>query len=164
MMPAGFLGTMIHPGDQSLNQLEGSTAQTGSASQGEAIGTATLPKVSEKEKAKQKGPGPSGGGKGPKQYYIPGSKDNGHLHGQKSMQIPGTALKPGTSKGGGAGGGMGGTHQKKGNYISHASTAAQNLITTVTRAGAIMSSMAHVSLTCHHSNKQQHASTNEGSG
>lgn len=52
MMPAGFLGTMINPGDQSvMNQLESSSAQTGRASQGEALGTATLPKVSELEKA-----------------------------------------------------------------------------------------------------------------
>ncbi len=52
MMPAGFLGTMINPGDQSgMTQLESSSAQTGRASQGEALGTATLPKVSEIDKA-----------------------------------------------------------------------------------------------------------------
>lgn len=59
MMPAGFLGTMINPGDQSvMNQLESSSAQIGRASQGEALGTATLPKVSEVDKA-----GPCSGAK-----------------------------------------------------------------------------------------------------
>lgn len=142
MMPTGFQGIMIHPGDQSqMNKLGSSAqAQTGIASQGEAIGTATLPRVSEKVK-----PGPSG----VKHANMPGGPVKG------KAPLPVCLAKPTSSK----------VCSSKLHHMSRASVA-HHLAEALGRAGmAVVSTSQLVSgpstSGCQHS---KHITVNEGSG
>ncbi|ODN00418.1 Period circadian protein 2, partial [Orchesella cincta] len=91
-MPAGFLSAMVHPDQSTINQMDQSkSGPTTSASHGEAIGTATLPKVSEQNKSKSSSPQIPGTSK------SSGNKSRMFVEGKPSKS--GGPRNPGTSAG-----------------------------------------------------------------
>ncbi|CAL8089978.1 unnamed protein product [Orchesella dallaii] len=90
VMPAGFLGTMIHPDQSVINPMESPSGHNAVASQGEAKGTATLPKVSEKNKSRSSSKGWKG--------LSPLVSNNSPINIAVGPPIPGTSKSSGNNK------------------------------------------------------------------